>query len=251
MAAIFRPGANLAANLILVAAGSSIVVMFFVGWVVPSTVWATRVGFPVSQPVPFSHQHHVSGLGLDCRFCHTTVEVSATAGMPPTYTCMTCHSQLWTNADVLAPVRKSLASGKPLHWVRVNRLPDYVYFDHSIHVAKGIGCATCHGRIDEMPLTAKAATLAHVVVHRLPPRPPAQPAPTLGNFRHGVAAHTGYVVWRRAVQAVSHPLRGRADRLLGVPPMTRPYWWRSFEECAEDATSIATFAEFPDGTDGA
>ena len=159
MAAIFRPGANLAAKLILVAAGSSVVVIFFIGWIGPSAGWATRVGFPVRQPVPFSHQHHVSGLGLDCRFCHTTVEVSATAGMPPTYTCMTCHSQLWTNAEVLAPVRRSLASGQPLHWVRVNRLPDYVYFDHSVHIAKGIGCVTCHGRVDEMPLTAKAANL--------------------------------------------------------------------------------------------
>lgn len=159
MAPIFGPGANLVAKLVLLAAGACLVVVFFIGWVGPSTEWATRVGFHVNQPVPFSHQHHVSGLGLDCRFCHTTVETSATAGIPPTYTCMTCHSQLWTNAEVLAPVRASLASDKPLHWVRVNQLPDYVYFNHSIHVAKGIGCMTCHGRIDQMPLTEKAASL--------------------------------------------------------------------------------------------
>jgi len=156
---IFGPGTNLAAKLVLLLAEGCAIVLFLIGWIAPFTEWATHVGYPVAQPVPFSHQHHVAGLGLDCRFCHTTVEVSATAGMPPTYTCMTCHSQLWTNAAVLAPVRHSLAEGTPLHWRRVNRLPDYVYFDHSIHIAKGIGCATCHGRIDEMPLTSKQASL--------------------------------------------------------------------------------------------
>lgn len=159
MAPIFGPGANLVAKLVLLAAGGCLVVVFFIGWVGPSTDWATRIGFHVTQPVPFSHQHHVAGLGLDCRFCHATVETSATAGIPPTYTCMTCHSQLWTNAEVLAPVRASLASDTPLRWARVNQLPDYVYFNHSIHVAKGIGCVTCHGRIDQMPLTEKAASL--------------------------------------------------------------------------------------------
>ncbi len=133
--------------------------LYFTGWAVPYTEWASRVGFPVEQPVPFSHEHHVAGLGLDCRFCHTAVEVSATAGIPPTYTCMTCHSQLWTNAAMLAPVRHSLASGEPLHWNRVNSLPDYVYFNHSIHIAKGIGCVSCHGRVDRMPLTEKQASL--------------------------------------------------------------------------------------------
>ena len=177
MAPIFHPGANLVAKLVLLAAGGCLVVVFFIGWVGPSTPWATRVGYPVVQPVPFSHQHHVAGLGLDCRFCHTTVETSATAGMPPTYTCMTCHSQLWTHAAMLAPVRASFADGKPLRWVRVNRLPDYVYFNHSIHIAKGIGCATCHGRIDQMPLTEKAASLRMawcVACHR-DPRPYLRP----------------------------------------------------------------------------
>jgi len=177
LAPIFAPGANLAAKLVLIAAGGCIAVAVFAGWVLPSTEWATRVGHPVDQPVPFSHRHHVAGLGLDCRFCHTAVETAATAGMPPTHTCMTCHSQLWTNADVLAPVRDSLETGTPLRWVRVNRLPDYVYFDHSIHVAKGIGCVTCHGRIDEMPLTEKAASLRMswcVDCHR-DPRPNLRP----------------------------------------------------------------------------
>ena len=114
------------------------------------------VGWVRDQPVPFSHKHHVGGLGLDCRYCHTQVEKSQHAGLPPTHICMTCHSQIWTSADVLAPVRQSLASGKPIPWQRVSRLPDYVYFNHSIHIIKGVPCVTCHGRVDEMPLTAAA-----------------------------------------------------------------------------------------------
>ena len=105
------------------------------------------------QPVPFSHQHHVSGLGIDCRYCHTTVETSGFAGIPPTKTCMNCHAQIWTNAALLEPVRESYRSGRSLVWTRVYDLPDYVYFDHSIHINKGVGCASCHGRIDTMPLT--------------------------------------------------------------------------------------------------
>ena len=105
------------------------------------------------QPVPFSHQHHVSGLGIDCRYCHTSVEVSGFAGIPPTKTCMNCHAQIWTNANLLEPVRESYRSGRSLVWTRVYDLPDYVYFDHGIHINKGVGCASCHGRIDTMPLT--------------------------------------------------------------------------------------------------
>lgn len=111
------------------------------------------------QEVPFSHQHHVSGLGLDCRYCHTSVEKSSFAGIPPTETCMTCHSKVWTDAPMLAPERRSLATDQPLHWVRVNDLPDFVFFNHSIHVQKGVGCSECHGRVDQMPLTWKAHAL--------------------------------------------------------------------------------------------
>jgi hypothetical protein len=116
-----------------------------------------RVARP--QPVPFSHQHHVAGLGIDCRYCHTSVEKSSFAGIPPTKTCMNCHSQIWVGAPLLEPVRESFRSGKSLVWTRVNDLPDFVYFDHSIHINKGVGCNTCHGPVDRMPLMYNYASL--------------------------------------------------------------------------------------------
>lgn len=117
--------------------------------------YATLVGWFQHQPVPFSHQHHAGELGIDCRYCHTAVETSAEAGMPPTHVCMTCHSQIWTGADVLQPVRQSLAEDKPLVWHRVAKVPDYVYFNHAIHVDRGVPCVNCHGRVDQMPLLAR------------------------------------------------------------------------------------------------
>jgi hypothetical protein len=124
-----------------------------------TSAFKTNQYVSVAQPVPFSHQHHVAGLGIDCRYCHTAVETSAFAGIPPTETCMTCHSQIWNQAAMLQPVRNSFASGQPIEWNRVHDLPDFVYFNHSIHIAKGIGCSTCHGRVDEMPLMRKVAPL--------------------------------------------------------------------------------------------
>src|ERR1700720_748022 len=111
------------------------------------------------QPVPFSHQHHVGGLGIDCRYCHTSVENSSFAGIPPTKTCINCHSQIWTGAPLLEPVRESFRTGRSLVWTRVNDLPDFVYFDHSIHINKGVGCNTCHGPVDRMPLMFNYASL--------------------------------------------------------------------------------------------
>src|SRR5579864_122763 len=111
------------------------------------------------QPVPFSHQHHAAGLGLDCRYCHTSVEESNFAGIPPTKTCMNCHAQIWTNAALLEPVRESFRTGNSLQWTRVNDLPDYVYFNHSIHVNKGVGCNVCHGPVDRMPMMYSYASL--------------------------------------------------------------------------------------------
>jgi Cytochrome c7 and related cytochrome c len=159
MAAIFDQGANLAAKMAVLSATLLFVLLVCWWWFWPQSDYARHVSWIVEQPVPFSHKHHVAGLGIDCRFCHTSVEVSSTAGLPPTYTCMTCHSQVWTGAALLAPVRDSLANNKPIAWNRVNDLPDYVYFNHSIHIAKGVGCASCHGEVDRMALTYKAKTL--------------------------------------------------------------------------------------------
>ena len=111
--------------------------------------WYTEQNVARQQPVPFSHKHHAGELGLDCRYCHTSVEKSSFAGLPPTQTCMTCHSRIWTNAAMLEPVRASYRDDKSLSWTRVNALPDFVYFDHSIHVSKGVGCTTCHGRLPQ------------------------------------------------------------------------------------------------------
>ncbi|MBS1852125.1 MAG: cytochrome c3 family protein [Acidobacteria bacterium] len=121
--------------------------------------YITYAGVARPQPAPFSHQHHVAGLGIDCRYCHTSVENSSFAGIPPTKTCMNCHSQIWTNAPMLEPVRESFRSGKSLVWNRVNDLPDFVYFNHSIHINKGVGCNTCHGPVDRMPLMYNHASL--------------------------------------------------------------------------------------------
>ena len=131
--------------------------------------WYTDQNVAREQPVPFSHRHHAGELGIDCRYCHTSVEKSSFAGLPPTQTCMTCHSQIWTNAGMLEPVRASYRDDVSLSWTRVNALPDFVYFDHSIHVSKGVGCTTCHGPIAEMPLTYRAGSSVYVVVPRLPP----------------------------------------------------------------------------------
>jgi hypothetical protein len=111
------------------------------------------------QPVQFSHKHHAGDDGIDCRYCHTSVEVSATAGIPPSKTCMNCHAQIWSNSPYLEIVRESFRTGQPIKWVKVHDLPDFVYFNHSIHVNKGVGCSTCHGRIDQMPLTMQVQSL--------------------------------------------------------------------------------------------
>jgi hypothetical protein len=126
---------------------------------------------PIEQPVPFSHRHHVGDDGIDCRYCHASVEVSAFAGLPPLATCMTCHSRLFTDQPALGPLVAAFRGGQALHWNRVHDLPDFVYFNHSIHVAKGVGCVTCHGRVDEMPLTWRTASLDMqwcIACHRAP-----------------------------------------------------------------------------------
>ena len=159
MAQVFPPGANWLAR------WSILGFVFLV--VLVSAVWGgvywgpalTRQNQARPQPIPFSHERHVQGNGIDCRYCHTTVETGAFAGIPPTETCMTCHSQVFRDQPMLEPVRESWRSGEPIEWVRVHDLPDFAYFNHSIHVQKGIGCTECHGRVDEMGLTRKVETL--------------------------------------------------------------------------------------------
>jgi hypothetical protein len=127
--------------------------------VIHRSSYVTESHIALVQPVPFSHAHHVGQLGIDCRYCHTSVETSAFAGIPPTKTCMNCHQQIWVGSSMLEPVRESYRTGKSIPWQRVHNLPGFVYFDHSIHVAKGVGCASCHGRVDEMALTYQENTL--------------------------------------------------------------------------------------------
>jgi hypothetical protein len=121
--------------------------------------WWTRTGYAPDQPVPFSHRHHAGELRIDCRYCHSSVEASAFAGLPPTETCLSCHSQLFADTALLRPVWESAERGRPLTWSRASRLPDHVYFDHSIHVAKGVGCSSCHGDVTQQALAMPARRL--------------------------------------------------------------------------------------------
>jgi hypothetical protein len=159
MAQIFHRSTNTIARVTIFGAVIAIALLGFAANVINDTAYVTDVNIPRPQPVPFSHKHHVGELGIDCRYCHTSVEVSAIAGIPPTQTCMSCHSQIWTDAAVLEPVRASYRDSKPISWTRVNAVPDFVYFNHSIHVNKGVGCVSCHGRVDEMPITWQVKTL--------------------------------------------------------------------------------------------
>jgi Cytochrome c7 and related cytochrome c len=159
MAQVFDRSSNALARASLVLTGLIVIALGVTLDQLQRSPWVTRQGQRADQPIPFSHKHHVEGLGLQCQYCHTTVEVSSYAGIPPTKTCMNCHAQIWTNAALLQPVRDSWATGKSIEWIKVHDLPDFVYFNHSIHVNKGIGCASCHGRVDQMPLMYMENTL--------------------------------------------------------------------------------------------
>ena len=137
-------------------------VLLGAGWAVAliqRSDYVTSANQFIEQPVQFSHQHHAGGIGIDCRYCHTSVEVSSSAGIPPTKTCINCHSQIWSTSPYLEPVRASFRDDQPLRWIRVHDLPDFVYFNHSSHVNKGVACETCHGRVDRMPLIVQQASL--------------------------------------------------------------------------------------------
>ena len=159
MAQVFDRNSNALARMSLVLTGLIVIALGVALNSLQRSPWVTRQGQRPDQPIPFSHKHHTVGLGLQCQYCHTSVEKSSYAGIPPTKTCINCHSQIWTNAAMLAPVRTSWATGASINWIKVHDLPDYVYFNHAIHVNKGIGCASCHGRVDQMPLMYQQNTL--------------------------------------------------------------------------------------------
>ena len=159
MAQIFHRSTNSLSRATIFGAVFVVAALFWAAAQVQRSPYVTYAGVVRPQPAPFSHQHHVAGLGIDCRYCHTSVENSRFAGIPPTKTCMNCHAQIWTKAPMLEPVRESFRTDKSLVWTRVNNLPDFVYFDHSIHSNKGVGCNTCHGPVDRMPLMYNYASL--------------------------------------------------------------------------------------------
>jgi hypothetical protein len=159
MPQIFRRSANTLSKVSLFGVLSLVGGLILLAMVLGRSSYVTRANEYVEQPIQFSHLHHVTDDGIDCRYCHTSVETSPFAGIPPTKTCMNCHSQLFSTEPILEPVRASFRDDKPLHWVRVHDLPDFVYFNHSIHVKKGMGCETCHGRVDQMPLMQQVNTL--------------------------------------------------------------------------------------------
>jgi ferredoxin len=159
MAQIFDRSSNALARASLVLTGLIVIVLGVTLDQLQRSPWVTRQGQRADQPIPFSHKHHVMGLGVQCQYCHITVEKSSYAGIPPTKTCINCHAQIWTNANLLEPVRTSWMTGKSIPWIKIHDLPDYVYFNHEIHVNKGVGCSTCHGRVDQMPLMYAQNTL--------------------------------------------------------------------------------------------
>jgi len=159
MPQIFRRSANTLSKVSIFGLLSLVGGLILLAIVIARSSYVTRQQVFIEQPLQFSHMHHVNDDGIDCRYCHTSVETSSFAGIPPTKTCMNCHSVLFANAAFLEPVRASFRDNKPLHWIRVHDLPDFVYFNHSIHIKKGVGCETCHGRIDQMPLTYQQNSL--------------------------------------------------------------------------------------------
>src|ERR687888_342330 len=173
MAQIFHPSTNTLSRLTIFGALFAVAGL---GWAlneINRSPYVTNARIARVQPVPFSHKHHVGDDGIDCRYCHTSVETSSFAGIPPTRTCMNCHSQIFASSPYLEPVRESLRTGRSIEWTRVHDLPDFVYFNHSIHIYKGIGCTTCHGQVDRMPLMWQENSLQMewcVECHRNPER---------------------------------------------------------------------------------
>ncbi len=159
MPQVFPRSSNSIARLSLLGAVLTIGLLSALAYVIVRSPYATGAGVPPDQPVPFSHAHHSGGDGIDCRYCHQSAEYSAVAGVPPTETCINCHKKIWANSPNLQLVRDSAETGEPIQWIKVHDLPDFVYFNHSIHVKKGVGCSTCHGQVNRMQLTWQVAPL--------------------------------------------------------------------------------------------
>ena len=159
MAQVFHRSMNAVARITVFGLPLMLVGAALSGTIIYRSGYITGQNQVIDQPVPFSHKHHVGQLGIDCRYCHTSVETSAFAGVPPTKTCMNCHQQMWAGSEMLNPVRESYKQNKSIPWERVHNLPGYVYFNHSIHIAKGVGCVSCHGQVDDMSLMSQAKPL--------------------------------------------------------------------------------------------
>jgi hypothetical protein len=173
MSQLFHRSANTISRVSIYGAAFAAVSSLMVVVTLARSPYETNVGYPVQQPIQFSHRHHVGDEGLDCRYCHVTVEESPFAGYPSTAICMNCHVQIWADSPELEPVRESFRLEQPIVWQKVNDLPDFTYFDHATHVRNGFGCETCHGRVDQMPLVWKAQTLQMewcLECHRAPER---------------------------------------------------------------------------------
>src|SRR5881227_3911695 len=159
MSQIFHRSANTISRVSIFGAVFIIAGLLVLFAAVNRSPWVTEARVAREQPIQFSHERHVAGNGIDCRYCHTSVEDSSFANIPPTKTCMNCHSQIFSTSPTLEPVRESFRTDASIAWTRVHDLPDFVYLDHSIHVNKGVGCETWHGRVDKMPLTWQKASL--------------------------------------------------------------------------------------------
>ncbi len=201
MPQIFHRSANSIARVSIFGAAMFGIGALFLTLAITRSSWATRRDTVIPQPVPFSHSHHVSDIGIDCRYCHTSVESGRYAGIPPTQTCMNCHSQIWKDSPMLEPVRASFKTNTPMQWNRVHDVADFVYFNHSVHVNKGIGCVSCHGRVDRMPLMRRENTLQMewcLACHRHPERF-VRPLDQVFNMEYD-APHDGGVLAKKLVE---------------------------------------------------
>ncbi len=224
MPQIFHHSTNFLSRLSIYGAVVILLILTYALYLIALSPWYTGQGVTRDQPVPFSHKHHAGELGIDCRYCHTSVEKSAFAGLPPTETCMTCHSQIWINAPMLEPVRASYRDNRSISWTRVNALPQFVYFDHSIHVNKGIGCTTCHGPIANMPLTYRAGTLYMswcLECHRAPER----------NVRPKAEVFNPYYEPPSSGNPVRYEDKVYTDQLALGRHLVKEYKIRSLEDC--------------------